>query len=280
MLSSPLSSPNSLVSGHCPLQSARVCQLKQKGTCLTCSWAFLQFPCMFPCISLCLCALLPLPCCPGSRKRGWMCTCLLPIMHQMDEDLPNGSGKRGIFSVLVCVCTLPVGQAQEGDHKHHHIHIIELWSSVTLRIPLVPVQGRLLFPVAVTERVAGPGLPDQPHPHCLPVKTMRLFLPSSAVEGGIKLSLAESLESAWDWLGWCCLRAPSPTSCSGTRSHCHSLGSCCRWISLLEVETWLSLAGAQLLLLLPQPGSWDCAGWSLLLSRAAAAWECPAAPPQ
>lgn len=42
----------------------------------------------------------------------------------------------------------------------------ELWSSVTWKIPLVPVQGQLLVPVAVTERVAGPGLPDQPHPHC------------------------------------------------------------------------------------------------------------------
>lgn len=48
-----------------------------------------------------------------------MRTCLLPIMQQMDKDLPNGSGKGGIFSVLVCVGTLPVGQAQEGDHKHH-----------------------------------------------------------------------------------------------------------------------------------------------------------------
>lgn len=149
-----------------------------------------------------------------------------------------------------------------------------------MKIPLVPVQGWLLFPVAATESVAGPGLPDQPHPHCPPVKTMRLFLPSSAAEAGIKLSLVEPLESAWGWLGWCCLRAPSPTSCSGTGSHGHSLGSCCHWISLLEVETWLSLAGAQLLLLLSQPGSWDHAGWSLLLSRAAAAWECPAAPHQ
>lgn len=257
MLSSPLSSLSSLVTGRCPLQSARVCQLKQKSTCLTGSWAFLQFPHMFPCISLCLCALLPCPCCPdGSRKRGWICTCLLPIMQRMDKDLPNGSGKRGIFSMLVCVCTLPVGWAQEGDRRHHHTHITELWSSVTLKIPLVPVQGWLLFPVAATESVAGPGLPHQPHPHCPPVKTMRLFLPSSAAEAGIKLSLVELLESAWGWLGWCCLRAPSPTSCSGTRSHGHSLGSCCHWISLLEVETWLSLAGAQLLLLLPQPGSW------------------------
>lgn len=40
-------------------------------------------------------------------------------MQQLDKDLPNGSGKRGIFSVLVCVCTLPVGQAQKGDHNHH-----------------------------------------------------------------------------------------------------------------------------------------------------------------
>lgn len=149
----------------------------------------------------------------------------------------------------------------------------ELWSSVTLKRPLV--QAQLLFPVA------GPGLPDQPHPHCPRVKTTRLFLPSS----GIKLSLAGRAEpagSAWDWLGWCCLRAPSPTSCSSTRSHCHSLGSCCPWISLLEVKTWLSLAGARLLLLLllPQPGSWGCAAWSLLLSPAAAAWECPAPPQQ
>lgn len=48
-----------------------------------------------------------------------MCTCLLPVMQQMGKDLLNGSGKGGIFSMLVCVCTLPVGQAQEGDHKHH-----------------------------------------------------------------------------------------------------------------------------------------------------------------
>lgn len=48
-----------------------------------------------------------------------MCSCLLPRMQQMDKDLPNGSGKGGIFSVLGCVCTLPVGQAQQGDHKHH-----------------------------------------------------------------------------------------------------------------------------------------------------------------
>lgn len=82
-----------------------------------------------------------------------MCTCLLPVTQQMDKDLPNGSGTRA------GVC-LPVGQAQEGDHKHH------LWSSVTWKMPLVPIQGQLLFPVAVTERVAGPGLPDQPHPHC------------------------------------------------------------------------------------------------------------------
>lgn len=96
---------------------------------------------------------------------------------------------------------------------------------MTLRTPLVPVQGQLLFPVAVPEKVAGPGLPDQPHPHCPCVKTTRLFLPSSAEEAGIELSLAVRLEppeSAWDWLGWCCLRAPSPTSCSSTRSHCHS----------------------------------------------------------
>lgn len=112
--------PQLCCSGHCPLQSARVCQLKQKGTCLTCSQAFPQFPCTFPCISLCFCALLPHPCCPdGSRKRGWMCTCLLPVTQEMDKDLPNGSGKCGVFSVLVGVCTLPVGQAQEGDHKHH-----------------------------------------------------------------------------------------------------------------------------------------------------------------
>lgn len=39
-----------------------------------------------------------------------MCTCLLPIMQQMDKDLPNGSGKPGIFSVLVCVCTLPLAR--------------------------------------------------------------------------------------------------------------------------------------------------------------------------
>lgn len=160
---------------------------------------------------------------------------------------------------------------------------VELWSSVTWKIPLVPIQG--LFLVAVTERVAGPGLPDQPHPPCPQVKTTRLFLPSSAEEAGIKLSPAERpepSESAWDWLGWCCLRAPSPTSYSSTRSHCHSRGSCCHWISLLEVKTWLSLAGARLLLLfpLPQPGSWGCTGWSLLLSRAAAAWECPAPPHQ
>lgn len=113
------------------------------------------------------------------------------------------------------------------------------------------------------------------------MKTTRLFLPSSAEEAGVKLSLAvrpEPPESAGQWLGWCCLRAPSPTSCSSTQSHCHS-GSCCLWISLLEVETWLSLAGARLLLLLlPQPGSWGCAGWSLLLSYAAAAWECPVPP--
>lgn len=120
MLSSPLSSPSSVVTGRCPLQSARVCQLKQKGTCLTCSRAFLQFPCTFPCISLCSCALLPHPRCPdGSWRRGWMCSCLLPRMQQMDKDLPNGSGKGGIFSVLGCVCTLPVGQARQGDHKHH-----------------------------------------------------------------------------------------------------------------------------------------------------------------
>lgn len=98
---------------------------------------------------------------------------------------------------------------------------VELWSMVTLNIPLV--QGQLLFPVAVTERMAGPGLSDQPHPHCPRVKTMRLFLPFSAEEAGIKLSL-EPPESAWDWLGWCCLRAPSPTSCSSTQSHCHSSG--------------------------------------------------------
>lgn len=48
-----------------------------------------------------------------------MCSCLLPRMQQMDKDLPNGSGKGGIFSVLGCVCTLPVGQARQGDHKHH-----------------------------------------------------------------------------------------------------------------------------------------------------------------
>lgn len=111
---------------------------------------------------------------------------------------------------------------------------------------------------------------------------MRLFLPSSAEEAGIELSLAErpeSLKFLWDCLGWCCLKVPSLTSCSSTWSHCHSLDSCCHWISLLEVETWLSLAGAQLLLL-PQLGSWDCAGWSLLLSCTAAAWERPAAPQQ
>lgn len=133
----------------------------------------------------------------------------------------------------------------------------ELWSSVALRIPLV--QGQLLFLVAVTEREAGPAPPS------LPTSEDHQTLPPSS---GIKLSLAgrpEPLESAWDWLGWCCLRAPSPTSCSSTRSHCHSLGSCCHRISLLEVKTWLSLAGAGfvLLFLLPQPGSW---GWSLLLS--------------
>lgn len=53
MLSSPLSSPSSVVTTRYPLQGARVCQLKQKGTCLTCSRAFLQFPCTFPCVSLC-----------------------------------------------------------------------------------------------------------------------------------------------------------------------------------------------------------------------------------
>lgn len=207
-----------------------------------------------------------------------MCTCLLPVTQKMDKDLPNGSGKRGICSVLVCVCMLP------GTGGRSQTSPVVLWSSVTWKIPLVPVQGQLLFPVAVTERVACPGLPDQPHPHCPQMKTTRLFLPSSVEEAGIKLSPAERpepLESAWDWLGWCCLRAPSPTFCSSTRSHCHSLGSCCHWISLLDVKTWLSLAGARLLLFpLPQPGSWGCAGWSLLLSHAAAAWERPAPPHQ
>lgn len=101
-------------------------------------------------------------------------------------------------------------------------------TTITLKTPLVPVEGQLLFPVAVTERVAGAGLPDQPHPHCPLVKTTRLFLPSSAEEAGVKLSLAvrpEPPESVGHWLGWCCLRAPSPTSCSSTRSHCHSLGA-------------------------------------------------------
>lgn len=32
-----------------------------------------------------------------------------------------------------------------------------------MKTPLVPVQAQLLFQVAVTERVAGAGLPDQPH---------------------------------------------------------------------------------------------------------------------
>lgn len=101
-------------------------------------------------------------------------------------------------------------------------------TTITLKTPLVPVQGQLLFPMAVTEKVAGAGLPDQPHPHCPQVKTTRLFLPSSAEEAGVKLSLAvrpEPPESVGHWLGWCCLRAPSPTSCSSTRSHCHSLGA-------------------------------------------------------
>lgn len=79
-------------------------------------------------------------------------------MQQMDKDLPNGSGKRGIFFMLACVCTLPVGQAQEGDHKHHHIHIAELWSSVTLKIPLVPVQGCCFSPWLVLGCLTSPTL--------------------------------------------------------------------------------------------------------------------------
>lgn len=153
-------------------------------------------------------------------------------------------------------------------------------TTITLKTPLVPVQGQLLFPMAVTEKVAGAGLPDQPHPHCPQVKTTRLFLPSSAEEAqpgsetgatGVCGALAGVVlpQSPFSDL---LLQHTEPLPLSG---------SCCLWISLLEVETWPSLAGAQLLLLLPlpQPGSWGCAGWSLLLI-CAAAWECPAPPHQ
>lgn len=77
--------------------------------------------------------------------RGWMC--LLPVTA-------DGQGFtkwfRKIFSVLVCVCTLP------GTGGRSQTSPGELWSSVTWKIPLVPVQGQLLVPVAVTQRVAGP----------------------------------------------------------------------------------------------------------------------------
>lgn len=85
----------------------------------------------FP-LFLCIAALME-----AGREAGRAPACYL-ITQQMDKDLPNGSGKSGIFSMLVCVCTVPVGQAQERSQPSP----VELWSSVTLKMLLCTCSGR------------------------------------------------------------------------------------------------------------------------------------------
>lgn len=190
----------------------------------------------------------------------------LPVTYNAADGQGFTKWFRKTWNILragVCLHTA-TGQAQEGDHTCGAV--------VTLKIPL---QGQLLFPVAATERVAGPGLPEQPHPHCPRVKTMRLFLPSSAEEAGIELSLAErpeSLKSLWDCLGCCCLKVPSLTSCSTHGAiatlwtaaapgfHCWKLKPGCPWLehSFCCCPSWdpgTVLAGVSSSAVQQQPGN-------------------------
>lgn len=203
-----------------------------------------------------------------------MCTCLLPRVQQMDKDLPNGSGEGGMFSVLVCVCTLPVGRHREGSQTSP----AELCSSVTLKIPLV--QGQLLFPMAVTE--GGWSWAAWPAPPSLPTGEDHQTLPPLLCRGS--WNQAQPGRASGVCVGLAGVVLPQGPFSNLLLQHTEPLPLSGQLLPLdftAGSQTWLSLAGAGLLLLLllPQPGSWGCAGWSLLLSPAEAAWECPA-PPQ